>query len=230
MDPLFDLTDHGEDAIALVDGERIVSYPELATLSDRIAAPCDARRVAFVFCTNTTESVAGYVGMVNHGVVPLLLDAGVDRDLLAHLVEAYRPTYAWMPTKDAGFFEGGQPLLEDGAYTLLETGCTNPPKLDERLGLLMSTSGSTGSPKLVRQSYENVRANTQSIVEYLGITSAERAITSLPMNYVYGLSVINTHLWAGATLVLTSQACYAKGFWKLFREQECTSFAGVPFM
>ena len=229
MDPLFDLTDHGEDAIALVDGERIVSYPELATLSDRIAAPCDARRVAFVFCTNTTESVAGYVGMVNHGVVPLLLDAGVDRDLLAHLVEAYRPTYAWMPTKDAGFFEGGQPLLEDGAYTLLETGCTNPPELDERLGLLMSTSGSTGSPKLVRQSYDNVRANTQSIVEYLGITPAERAITSLPMNYVYGLSVINTHLWAGATLVLTGQACYAKGFWQLFREQGCTSFAGVPF-
>ena len=141
-----------------------------------------------------------------------------------------QPTYAWMPTKDAGFFEGGQPLLEDGAYTLLETGCTNPPKLDERLGLLMSTSGSTGSPKLVRQSYENVRANTQSIGEYLGITPAERAITSLPMNYVYGLSVINTHLWAGATLVLTGQACYAKGFWQLFREQGCTSFAGVPFM
>ncbi len=230
MEPLFDLTSHKESAVALVEGERRIGYGELAILSDRIAAPCDERRVVFVFCTNTVESVAGYVGFVNHGVVPLLLDAGVDHDLLTHLVESYRPTYAWMPTKDTGFFAEANALLEEGPYTLLETGCANPPALDERLGLLMSTSGSTGSPKLVRQSYDNVRANTRSIVEYLGITGDERAITSLPMNYVYGLSVINSHLWAGATLVLTSQACYAKGFWQLFREQECTSFAGVPFM
>ena len=96
--------------------------------------------------------------------------------------------------------------------------------------MLISTSGSTGSPKLVRQTYTNIEENTRSIIQYLGITDSERAITTLPMNYVYGLSVLNTHLYAGAALILTDLVCYSKKFWDLFRSQEATSFAGVPFM
>lgn len=229
LEPLFDFKD-SLNRIALIEGERSLSYAELDGLSARIAAPCEARSVAFVFCTNCIESVAGYVGFINHGVVPLLLESGIDGELLASLLEAYRPRYAWAPAKDAGRVGEGTELLQEGGYTLYELSEGIACALDEDLGLLMSTSGSTGSPKLVRQTYTNLAANTSSIVEYLGITESERAITSLPMNYVYGLSVINTHLWAGATLILTNLACYSKGFWKLFREQEATSFAGVPFM
>ncbi len=226
---MFDMAQYG-DELALVEGERKVSYAELDQLATRIAGQCASRRVVLVFCTNTVASVAGYVGFMNAGVVPLLLDAGIDHELLAHLVEAYRPSYAWLPAKGASFFAGATTLLDEGSYVLLDLCEANPPVLCDGLGLLMSTSGSTGSPKLVRQSYQNVRANTASIVEYLGITATERAITSLPMNYVYGLSVINTHLYAGATLILTGQACYGKGFWTLFRNEQATSFAGVPFM
>ena len=49
------------------------------------------------------------------------------------------------------------------------------------------------------------------------------------MNYVYGLSVVNTHIYAGATLVLTSLNPYAKKFWDLVDREGVTSFAGVPF-
>lgn len=226
---MFDLEAH-KDQVALIEGDQRVRYAELQGLATRIADACIPRRVVFVFCHNTVASVAGYVGFMNAGIVPLLLDANIDRDLLAHLVDAYRPSYAWMPGKDAAYFDGATTLLEEGSYVLLDLGVDDPPTLNDELGLLMSTSGSTGSPKLVRQSYQNVRANTVSIVDYLGITASERAITSLPMNYVYGLSVINTHLWAGASIILTNRACYSKGFWTLFREHEATSFAGVPFM
>ena len=76
--------------------------------------------------------------------------------------------------------------------------------LHRDLMLLMSTSGTTGSPKFVRQSYLNIISNTKKIIKYLKIKSSDITVTSLPISYVYGLSVINTHLIASATKVLTN--------------------------
>ena len=121
-------------------------------------------------------------------------------------------------------------VYKSNGYILLKSVFPCPFALYDELALLMTTSGSTGSPKLVRQSYRNLRSNTESIIDCLGITEDERAITSLPMNYVYGLSVVNTHLYAGAALVLTRFNAYSPKFWKLFNEKGATSFAGVPFI
>ena len=94
---------------------------------------------------------------------------------------------------------------------------------------MLTTSGSTGSPKLVRQSYKNIEANTKSIVEYLQLNETERAITTLPMNYTYGISIINTHLWVGASIILTEKGLMQKEFWQQMKDFEATSFAGVPY-
>ncbi len=95
--------------------------------------------------------------------------------------------------------------------------------------MLLNTSGSTGSPKLVRLSGQNLQANAVSIVSYLGLTADERPITSLPMAYSYGLSVINSHLLAGATLVLNEHGVLRREFWDSLDRYSCTSFAGVPY-
>jgi acyl-coenzyme A synthetase/AMP-(fatty) acid ligase len=101
--------------------------------------------------------------------------------------------------------------------------------LHRDLALLLTTSGSTGSPNLVRQSYENIEANTASIVEYLELTEQERPITTLPMEYTYGLSIVNSHLAAGACVLLTTKTLMQKEFWSFFRDQRATSFGGVPY-
>ena len=112
---------------------------------------------------------------------------------------------------------------------MLERRDTRDISLHPNLALMLSTSGSTGSPKLVRLGHRNVASNAQSIAEYLGLSAAERPITSLPMAYSYGLSIINSHLAVGATLVLTSRGVLEKDFWSAMAEYECTSFAGVPY-
>src|ERR1700686_2758410 len=96
------------------------------------------------------------------------------------------------------------------------------------LALLLNTSGSTGSPKLVRLTLRNLQANAESIAEYLQLTSGERPITSLPISYSYGLSVINSHLYAGATIVFTQDPVLRREFWDTVDRYGCTSFAGVP--
>ena len=95
--------------------------------------------------------------------------------------------------------------------------------------MCLTTSGSTGSPKFVRQSYTNILDNAQSIVKYLELDESERPITTLPMNYTYGLSIINSHLLAGATILVTEKTLMQKEFWSFFREEEATSFGGVPY-
>ena len=101
--------------------------------------------------------------------------------------------------------------------------------MDSELGVMLTTSGSTGSPKFVRQSYRNIQANTASIVEYLSIDPEDRAITTLPMSYTYGLSIVQSHLMAGAQIILTEQTFFDRGFWNFFREKAATNFGAVPY-
>jgi acyl-CoA synthetase (AMP-forming)/AMP-acid ligase II len=121
--------------------------------------------------------------------------------------------------------------LAEGTYCLYAAPehCPYTTPLNESLALLLTTSGSTGSRKLVRLSHDNLISNAKSIVEYLRIGTDERSIQSLPMQYSYGLSLINSHLLAGATIVLTPHSFMAREFWLDFDRTACTSFAGVPY-
>lgn len=97
------------------------------------------------------------------------------------------------------------------------------------LALCLTTSGSTGSPKLVRLTKRNIISNAESIAEYLQIDEHERPITMLPMYYSYGLSIINSHLIKGATTLLTDKTYAQREFWNFLREQQATSMSGVPY-
>ena len=98
------------------------------------------------------------------------------------------------------------------------------------LAVLLSTSGSTGSPKVVRLSYDNLSENAKSISGYLNLCSLDRPITTLPMCYSYGLSVINSHLLVNATLLLTQDSVSSREFWDFARDNRVTSIAGVPYI
>ena len=213
---MFNLNFDGTAVVA--DDDRIVSYAELKQLTDEWAAKVPSRSLVFLLVGNNLDSLIAYVACLNHGIVPLMLDAHIDKQLLRRFVEIYHPDYIWRPL-DGGY------ILEEGHRT---SGVGHPVLFDD-LALLLTTSGSTGSPKLVRQSYENIRANTASIVEYLKLDSSERPITTLPMNYTYGLSIINSHLAVGATILMTEKSIMQREFWSFFAEQGATSFGGVPY-
>jgi acyl-CoA synthetase (AMP-forming)/AMP-acid ligase II len=114
-------------------------------------------------------------------------------------------------------------------YSLVKLNFNIQYSLHPDLALLLTTSGSTGSPKLVRISYQNLMCNSNSIVEYLKINEKERPITTLPMNYSYGLSIINSHLVAGSTILLTSKSIDEKEFWDFLKNERATSISGVPY-
>ena len=215
-------------AVITESGQKI-TYEELdahcQSLTDKIGRRC----LVFNLCRNETASLAGYTGFLNAKIVPLMLKADLDKDLLKRFIITYKPDYLHVPSDMAAAFTDSREIYKNLGYSLIKTPYNNEFELHDELALLLTTSGSTGSPKLVRQSYKNIEANTKSIVKYLNIEETERAITTLPMNYTYGISIINTHLMTGACLILTEKGLMQKEFWQQLKENKATSFGGVPY-
>jgi len=198
-------------AVATPSGERI-TYRDLAARADAFAERLGPhRRLLMIEAANEIEPLIAYLGALRHGH-PVLLSAGDGQH--DRIVETYRPDARTRKTPT-------------GWTTELETGRAGAMHPD--LALLLSTSGTTGAVKLVRLSHEAVEANARSIGEYLAITADDRPITTLPIHYSYGLSVVNSHLARGATILLTGQSVIDEGFWRFFDEQGATSLAGVPY-
>lgn len=200
-------------------------YEESAVLASKVGKRC----LVFSFCRNEIGSVLGYIAFLNNGIVPVMVSSNLDKALLSDLLTKYQPEYLWLPSDMSDEFKGMTSLHEAYGYKLLKTDYAVTYPLFDELGLLITTSGSTGSPKLVRQSYANILDNATSIADYLHLDENERPITTLPMNYVYGLSIINSHFLVGATLLLTEKGLMQKEFWNFLKEENATSFGGVPY-
>jgi len=224
--------DNYSNNIAVIDeAGNSYSYSQLKSECDELICKIKSGRcLVFNLCSNEIGSLLGYVAFLNNRIVPFLLEAYLDRWLLSALIESYKPEYLWLPTSMTGEFEQFSVVYSVYNYTLMKTQYTREFPIYDQLALLLTTSGSTGSPKLVRQSYANIKANTESIVKYLELDETERPITTLPMSYTYGLSIINTHLYVGASIILTQKTLMQKEFWQQFKEYEATSFGGVPYI
>jgi acyl-CoA synthetase (AMP-forming)/AMP-acid ligase II len=122
-------------------------------------------------------------------------------------------------------------VLEDGRLdpTLGEPPPAPAPRLrPEDPALVLYTSGSTGVPRGVVQTFGNVNANSRSIVQYLGLGPEDRAMVILPLYYCYGRSVLQTHLLAGGSIFLDPRFAFPRVVLETIASEGCTGFAGVP--
>ena len=238
---------HG-DRIALIEGDVELSYFALAkqveekaraiqaemeqTLSEAKTCAVTAERPAKHLCgmvaENTVASVVNYLALLSLNY-PILF-----------LSETQFEAYKSQPSKDenADIFEAykiGVVLQEENVHTLpLNEGGSHDDEantlqnIQENIALLLSTSGSTGTSKQVVLSYDNLQANCDSICAYLPIAKTDVTITTLPFNYSYGLSIINTHLAVGASIVMTTLSMMQREFWHLIEQHQVSSFGGVP--
>jgi long-chain acyl-CoA synthetase len=221
-------------AVTEVRTGRARTYGELRADVDRAMAempgemPKPGRKsLLMLLAQNRYESLVAYLAALNSGDALVLVDATLNRDLLLRLINTYRPDCICGTSPEITL--PGYRKRQTESLCIWESEKPEPTAIHESLALLLNTSGSTGSPKLVRLSCENLQANAVSIMSYLNLTEEERPITSLPMAYSYGLSVINSHLLAGATLVLNEHGVLRREFWDSLERYGCTSFAGVPY-
>ena len=217
----WELAAHAPGDVVLVDVDgtavdRTALLERVRDLEERLTG-FGPRSFGFLLCANRVEDIALLLACLRRGHVPLLLSADMPADQLEALATHYGPD--WIAGRAGPTGPVRQPSRGTPAAVL-----------HPALGLLLSTSGSTGSPRMVRLSREALDANARSIAAYLTLSGDERAITSLPMNYSYGLSVINSHLAAGGTLVLNNNSVMSREFLQRLEDHRVTSLAGVPSM
>ena len=195
------------------DGDRVATYEEVLAMGRaRLAELPHPRSFVILRCALDLETIATYTALCVDGHVPLLVERTLDSSLLEALAARYQP--------DA---------VIDYDLTHYNVTAARRPKLHPDLSLLLSTSGSTGSPKLVRFSRQGLTANAEAIVGYLGLDEAERPLLSLPLSYSFGLSIVNSHLLAGATIGVTRSTLMLPTYWDDLKTHRATSIAGVPF-
>lgn len=226
----------GDDPALKSDDGTQLTYGVLRREIARMGKVLRGRSLIFCLCRNVPEAVCGYLAFLEADCVSLLLGNRLDPERLEELIRLYEPEYLWAdsdPGKNTAEGMIGEifkrtPLIASGCYGLYETGFRSV-KMHEDLALLLSSSGSTGSPKLIRLSRKNLESNADSIASYLELTSSEIPVTSLPMQYTFGLSVINSHLSVGAQILMTDRSFVQQDFWDLVKENRATSFSGVPY-
>lgn len=213
---------------ALIDNEnREITYGELVEKMKEAGAQVEPRTIIFNLCKNTVGAMIGYLGFIEREAVPLNLSDKINKDLLKTLIATYTPAYLWVPEEEAESY-GYETVYNTYGYTLLRTGNKIYP-IHEKLQFLMTTSGSTGSPKLVRYKKGNLEANAKNVAIAFGWSDKERPLCDLGMQYTMGLNVINTHLYVGATVLLTTYNIMSGEFWDYIKAQKATNFTGVPF-
>jgi acyl-CoA synthetase (AMP-forming)/AMP-acid ligase II len=208
------LATHG-DAVAVITPDGDLTYRELAArVADLAGRLGGQRRLILLAAGNEIDSLVIYLAALAAGH-PVLLAPADHWESPESLVATYDPDIV--------------AAIVDGQLRLHERRAASAHDLHPDLALLLSTSGSTGSPKLVRLSHTNLQANAESIAGYLDIRDSDRAVTTLPMHYCYGLSVVNSHLLRGAALIMTDLSVADPCFWDLFRKARGTTFAAVPY-
>lgn len=228
---MFDCGQFAERIAVITDRGEQLTYNELACAARRFAESVSGSSLVICLCENRLGSLVGYVGCLDYHIPLVLLDGGKEADSIKRLVDIYQPEYLWLLKERANNYQGER-VFEYGGYLLLRMlyeDEVEKPAIHPDLALCLTTSGSTGSPKLVRLSSENVSANAESIASYLEIDETERPVTTLPSYYSYGVSVINSHLIKGATILLSEGTIAQREFWAFMKEQKATSIAGVPF-
>lgn len=215
-------------SVALVDNEgNSITYGELAKKMVEVGKDVESRAVVFILCKNTVGAMLGYLGFIEKEAVPLNLSNKIDEALLQNLLDTYTPAYLWVPNEDKEKFSYDE-IVSVYGYTLLATGNKVYP-VHDKLQFLMTTSGSTGSPKLVRYKKGNLEANAKNVASAFGWSEKERPVCDLGMQYTMGLNVINTHLYVGATVLLTTYNLLSGEFWDYIKSERATNFTGVPF-
>ncbi len=174
------------------------------------------RGLAFLFAERNLQGVTHLLALLEGGVPVVLLDPDTSRESFDDLVRIYEPDVV------LGGAAGWQENITTASSEL------NLPATHPGLSVLLTTSGTTGSPKLVRLSSDSIRANARQIAEALGLGASDRGVTSMPIHYSFGLSVVTSHAISGGVVVVSDASVVEERFWAELTQHHVTVLGGVP--
>lgn len=227
---MYQIPENVEKNIFLIDKDgNEIRYADFHRQEKEFQKSIESRKIVLALSEPTPGFVMGLVSFLTNGQIPLLIESTLNLEFIKNLIDLYEVDYIFMPENKKHDFIRYEKITTFGDCVLLKTRIRAEKVPNENLALLLSTSGTTGSPKVVKLSYENITSNGRAIVESLNIGASDRAITTLPLSYSFGFSILNSHIMAGASIILTNKSITERSFWDSFSSFKPTSLSGVPF-
>jgi len=244
------------DKTALVDGDRVLTYRELAQQINAAASylinngVVKSDRVSIILENSVEYVIAYYAILAAGGVVVALNTQAKAEDLQNWIVHSgSKLIFLNSMNRESGdllnrisdnynIVEVSSCRVVDNSHSIVSWNDILHEKVtddnhavvvsNEDLASIIYTSGTTGKPKGVMLSHGNLDANFTSIIDYLSLTSQDSIVNVLPFYYSYGNSILHTHLFAGASVVLENSFMYPKKTLEKLVEHKVTGFSGVP--
>jgi long-chain acyl-CoA synthetase len=205
-----------------------ITYKQLSLINEQISKKIKKKSVTLMLTDNDFYCYPMYVALFNSKTILILLDYNLFKEEISNLSKSFNANYLVLnsnikiKSNVKKIFSYGNFSVYQTKKKFLNTNLTNK--------LLISTSGTSQKPKFVRLSKKNILNNTKNIIDNLKINYQDTTITTLPIAYSYGLSILNTHLMVGSKIIINSFSIYEKNFWDLIKNYKIKSFGAVPFM
>lgn len=230
------------EAAAVIHADETLTYGELDRNSDAIASilieggvrPGD--RVGLL-AQNSTFYVESYYGILKAGGVVVAQNAAAEADgIVACLTDCSASALLSGPRFDR-VLDAALPRLPLLHLVIAADRIQRPavPAGRAKVALtqaaraaIVYTSGSTGRPRGVVLRHENIVANTLSIAGYLELRGDDRVMAVLPFHYVYGASLLNTHVAVGGAVIIENRFLFPQVALDTLERERATGFAGVP--
>lgn len=218
--------------IAIIDGNSSYLYKDVICKINVIKKKLGKleNKIVLLIANNSSEFIFFYIYLLKAGAKIILLNNQIDKKYFENVKKEFRPNYIIKPKNLNKIHINEKINKKIFNFEIYKTNFKILKKINKKIAILLSTSGSTGSSKFVMLSLENLKSNTIKISNYLNIKTTDRAIITLPFSYSYGLSIINSHLFSGSSIVITDKSIIEKSFWDsiLFNKVNC--LYGVPFI
>ncbi len=213
--------------IAITDGQNNLSYEKLIQESKKFTNKIESKSLIFLISNNDIETICFYLSCILRKIPTAIINGNIKSKNLKKFISKYKPKYIII--KNDNYIKGYRIIDHKQKYFILKKKKKIKYKISKSLALLLTTSGTTGDPKFVRLSYENFLNNIRNIIKSIKIKKSDSVITTLPISYSYGLSIINTFLYSGSKIFINEKSVMDKNFWNLYKRFEPSHFYGVPF-
>lgn len=216
------------DKIAIIDTNfKKIKYKQLISDAKKIERKFEFKELIAVFSENSYEFIVSLVASIRSNQTIILLNPQMSQKDLSNFINKYSPHLFFC--RDKKLNESYKEILKFKRYRLYKIKKPKKFNLFPNLSCLLSTSGTTGDVKYVKISNENLFKNTTDIANALKIDSNDVAITTMPPFYSYALSIINTHLYKGGTIIINNYSMVDRKFSEIFNYYKPTNLNGVPY-
>ena len=230
MQELFNNIKKFKNKVALHDSNsKKVSYSELCNLKKKFIKIFPKSSVILFLIKNTNDSISSYISLFDIKVIKIILDDAINYEYFLNLRIKYKPNFIICSEKKMNQLKIKNYNFLNGDYCFFKIN-DKIKKINEINSVLLTTSGTTSSPKFVRLSNKNIIDNTRKIISYLKIKKNSKCITVFSPAYSYGMSILNTHIVSGGTVYVNEKKITDIKFWNLFKKNKIESFNAIPLM